>query len=541
MNINRLKFFQFLIKYKYQILFWLIILIAVFFRFYEIQSIPPGLYPDEAINGNDALNALKNRNFKVFYLNNNGREGLFINLIALAIKLFGAKIWALRIVSAFFGVLTVWGLYLLVKKILDEKIALFSSFFLAVSFWHINFSRIAFRAILVPFFTVFAFYFLFLAFDSKKIRHYIFSGIFFGLGFYTYIAFRFIYVILAIVLIVKFIEYWQKNKPKILNFDWWWNIFYKKHGWWKIDIFFLTILLVMLPLGLYFFQNPQDFFGRSKQVSIFSQNNIFLAFVKSTALTLSMFNFHGDANWRHNYSSLPQLLWPIGILFLIGIIIVFKNLILSLRSNSNLNFWVFIISGFFIMLLPSILTYEGLPHALRTIGSIPFVFIFVGLGLDFLYKKLRHFNLKYLNTIFVIFFLLIMAANFNKYFLKWGKNPEVKGAFSQNLVDIGKYLLKNKGSNKIYVIINMGGVLVDNLPMPVQTIKFVLSKYWPQNLETTKNIIYLMPEDLNTITFYKNDKLIPLAEDINIFEELKLKYPKGEIIKKDRFSIFIAK
>ena len=42
---------------------WLIILlilvVAVFFRLYRIDSAPPGLYPDEAINGNQAIEALE--------------------------------------------------------------------------------------------------------------------------------------------------------------------------------------------------------------------------------------------------------------------------------------------------------------------------------------------------------------------------------------------------------------------------------------------------------------------------------------------------
>src|SRR3989338_9660055 len=90
-----------------------IIPLAVFFRFYQIDSFPPGLYPDEAMNGNNALSALEAGSFKVFYPENNGREGLFINLQAISVGLFGNNPWSLRIVSAIIGTLTVIGLYLL--------------------------------------------------------------------------------------------------------------------------------------------------------------------------------------------------------------------------------------------------------------------------------------------------------------------------------------------------------------------------------------------------------------------------------------------
>ena len=66
-----------------------IIVLAIFLRFWDFKSIPPGLYPDEAMNGNNATEAIAYRHFKVFYPDNNGREGLFINLQAVSISIFG--------------------------------------------------------------------------------------------------------------------------------------------------------------------------------------------------------------------------------------------------------------------------------------------------------------------------------------------------------------------------------------------------------------------------------------------------------------------
>src|SRR3989344_6752902 len=83
--------------------FLLILLAAVFFRTYQLDSVPPGLYPDEAMNGNDALEALEGAppagGFKVYYPNNNGREGLYNNLTAVAFKLFGADVVTLKLVA----------------------------------------------------------------------------------------------------------------------------------------------------------------------------------------------------------------------------------------------------------------------------------------------------------------------------------------------------------------------------------------------------------------------------------------------------------
>src|SRR5260221_9689295 len=182
--------------------FWLVfsvLIIASFLRLYHITSLPPGLYPDEAMDGTNAQEALRTGQFKVYYPENNGREGLFMNVQAVFLKVIGKnEPWVLRLPSALFGILTVWGLYFLGKELFGKKIGLLAAFFLATNFWHINFFRISFRAITAPFFAVWAFYFLLLALrlarektDSKKHRYFaLLGGIFFGLGFYTYIAYR---------------------------------------------------------------------------------------------------------------------------------------------------------------------------------------------------------------------------------------------------------------------------------------------------------------------------------------------------------------
>ncbi len=162
---------------KKNLSFLLIILaIAAFFRLWQLSSIPPGLYPDVAMNGNDAIETLNTYNFKVFYPDNNGREGLFMWLIALSFSIFGISVWSIKIVAAIIGILTVLGLYLLTKELFSKsaenasrQIALLASFFLAISFWHVNFSRLGFRAILLPFVLVFGFYFLFKGFRQKKL------------------------------------------------------------------------------------------------------------------------------------------------------------------------------------------------------------------------------------------------------------------------------------------------------------------------------------------------------------------------------------
>lgn len=85
-----------------------------------------------------------------------------------------------------------------------------------------------------------------------------------------------------------------------------------------------------------------------------------------------MFNLRGDLNWRQNISGSPQLLLPVGLLFLLGIWVALRG---SGREtglkNRLLNSYSFPLWWIAIMLLPEELTAEGIPHALRSIGVLP--------------------------------------------------------------------------------------------------------------------------------------------------------------------------
>src|SRR3989339_1789678 len=164
---------------------WLLVimLFAVFFRFWDITNIPPGLYPDEAMNGSNTLEAIETGDYKVFYPENNGREGLFINIQSIFVRFIGAEPWALRLPSAIFGTFTILGIFFLSRILFkNDRLALFASFFTAASFWHINFSRIGFRAITAPFFLVWGIYFLLQSFNKEKMWFAILGGIAYGLG-----------------------------------------------------------------------------------------------------------------------------------------------------------------------------------------------------------------------------------------------------------------------------------------------------------------------------------------------------------------------
>lgn len=539
---------EFIKKHRVHLLLVLILCVAAFFRFYHLDATPPGLYPDVAMNGVNALQAIETGDFKVFYPDNNGREGFFINLQALAIMLFGASAWSLKAVAALIGLLTVLGTYLLAKELFThpsilrkyylnpESVALLSAFFMAVSFWHVNFSRIGFRAIMVPFVMVFAFYFLYRALRTKRTIDFLASGIFFGLGFHTYISYRIAPVILAVPFLI---EVWKYNRAQYRNIKeslkkGWLAVtkkFYIEDGWYKWDLLLLAIVLVTLPLISYFALHPTDFLGRSTQVSIFQSAHPIQTLTLSTIKTLGQFNLAGDYNWRHNYSGDSQLFWPVGLLFLFGLYVLVWEIV---RKPFTLNdhSYLLLLVWFLVMLVPSFLSSEGIPHALRSIGAIPPVMIIAGIGGVWLYNILEIRNPKMKTSLLLASGLLLIAVGYHgytRYFDDWANRPEVQAAFNQNYVEVGNFLNSLPMETKKYVVVNAEGTLVKGIPMPAQTIMFIA--------HNQKNISYLVPGETGTatrspdFTEVKRSSVIVLLEKDNAMLDRFKSYLPGSRIK----------
>ena len=505
-------------------------------RFWQLDKLPPGLYPDEAANGVNALQVLDNADFKVFYPENNGREGFFINLQALSVQVFGTTPWALRAVSALVGTLTILIFYFLLKELsahikkieifenlASTSFALLGAFLLAVNSWHIHFSRIGFRAITLPFLLSLAALFLLRALRTRKTKEFIISGFWWGLGFYSYIGFR-LAPLLGLVIFIFDGTHWFLKK----------EISFKKF-FSQYIILGITVALTALPILGYFLTHPEDVSSRSSPISVFAAENPFVQLAISLGQTAIMFNFLGDWNWRHNAAGTSMLTYLSGILFLLGILILLKTGIKSLKQkNLNSSFpLVFIGAWFVVMLMPSFLTREGMPHALRSIGAIPAVIMFSAVGLTWLWQRLTVSTklARKANIILLIILILITTENIHKYFIVWGQNGNLPYAFREDLSRIADFLNSYPGRIdsaqplQTYIIINEYGVELDGIPVPSATIRFMTAE--------SPNIHYLKPEQLNQIEITSDAPAIVIftaPDDANTESELYRQFPYTEKI-----------
>ena len=386
---------------KEKFIFFIILFLAVFFRFYLINQMPGGLFPDMAANGLD-INLMQQGHLQPFYERGNGREALFFYMEWATTALFGKGVWQFSIVSALVGVLAVimcyfvcYRLMLIGEEYIDEQkrrrasyIALLAMFLMAVSSWHIVLSRTAFRATLIPLFSSLTIYFFLRCYQSVLVKTRLWfaflSGASFALGFYTYIAFRIMAPILVMALIWPLLA---TIKQKIFKNT-------VKKYFWALMFFLFSCALFMFPLARYFYTHPGSFLGRSGQVSVFNPE-LYLtdgiqlrgqaplgvtlsAILEVTKISLLGYFTKGDLNWRHNISGYPFLSPLVSPFFAVGLVLcTFFGIWYFFAPVKRRIFWkYFILTGWFWgMLIPVITTAEGIPHGLRAIGTLTPVYI----------------------------------------------------------------------------------------------------------------------------------------------------------------------
>jgi hypothetical protein len=496
-----------------------IIVLAFLLRFVNIEHIPAGLYPDEAVNAADALNALETGRFRLFYENNQGREGLFINLQAMALHFFGVTVFALKFWSIVFGTGTVLGMYLLAAEIWHRRfVALTAAYLTAVSFWTINFSRIGFRAIMVPFLLSFSFYFFFKGLRTKRLSDFALSGFVFALGLHTYIAFRVAPLILIVFVIGLALSY--KNFFAL----------YRKQAF----VFLAAALLAASPMFWDFYRHPTHFNSRAAHVSIFSpeinHGHFWETLGRTVGLSLIQYNFVGDQNWRHNYPPYAILDPLSGVAFLAGLLFLLPRtahlLFRRLRDNERnrelaVNF--LFLGWFIVMLAPEFLTDEGVPHALRSIGTQPVVFLIATMPFLWISERLRsaQFGLKVVIVSALVFlFAGIGVLNGVKYFLFYARHPKQHAAFNENYKNMASYLHTLPSAEKKYVYVSSGGILPENgLPIAAQPISFFLR-------DTNSAVEYLMPSARNLESVEAPATIVLMNDDDDFIRSVQHAFPK---------------
>jgi 4-amino-4-deoxy-L-arabinose transferase-like glycosyltransferase len=352
---------NFIRKYYIYLLLFVIILIGFLIRVWDVDKNPAGFFCDEASVGYNAYSILKTGRdewgvsfpllFKGF-----GQYGdpVMIYSAIPFVKIFGLNEFSVRLTSVFYGTLSILSIFLLTSELLGNPVGFLAALFLAISPWHIQFSRIGFLIISSTFWVPFS---LFLLLKSlKKFKTYYPLGIAsFFTSFFTYFPVK---IYLPILFLAVFFIYFNKTKYWL-----------KKKEFWLINI---SALIFFIILMFPYFKNNL-FLARWNEIknNSLTIENLFRGYLNHFSLDFLFYkgdiDFPGQLVTRHSIRGIGELYLFQLPLLIFAIIMFFIN-----KKIKELSFFII-----FLIIYPLGTIFTDIkPQATRSIiGIIPFQII----------------------------------------------------------------------------------------------------------------------------------------------------------------------
>ncbi len=288
--------------------------------------------------------------------------------------------------SAIVGVVSVLGIYLLCKQLFGNwHMAAMTSYLTAISFWHVTLSRLDDCRILALLLMLLSVYFFW---KGKTTTHFVdcaLAGILLGVSIYYYPnAWLMVFVILVVMLGHLYVLKKDFSHEKYIRL--------RDRTIKGFALLMVTGIIVCLPLIWKIVMHTDQF--------VSSIHNYYFKFPFISG-------------------SLTQLIWPIGILFIIGFLRSIVKLLITRRhhghfSTLQLLFVCWFVVGLISMFIVNYFKLDGL----ELILILSPVLIFAGEGLWWIHEYIRKYhivpeNLFVANLVIIILLFAITLFNFN--------------------------------------------------------------------------------------------------------------------------------
>lgn len=442
---------------KSLILLIIITLLGGYLRFFDIGNIPAGLNVDEVAIGYDAYSILKTgRDMSGTYMPvsfqslGDYKAPLYIYLSSIIIAIFGLSEFSVRFISALFGTLAIPIIFFLTNNIFkNNKISIYSALFLAISPWHIFYSRIVSESQVAMVLVTFGFLALIKFRNGRMFWGYI-SVFSLVSSMYAYHSERLFLPVFFLIWAFINKNWLTANKKKIimvilsgavlvspLLFD---LVFGKssiRAGQQSIyyDINFLRQVFITPEPYHTFFDSFYILFNQQWIYVIFFVIRKYLSF------------FQPDFLFFNSLPVFTNELYGLGIMyifqapiFLIGLI---KTYNLKSSNKYLLPLW------FFAGLLPAAITLAE-HHTVRTLVVVPVLAIISGVGFFVILNWFIKIRNVFFKKILGLLFLLIIGINLLQVFLILSIHfpVEQSGTFMVGNKEAIDWVIKNNKDNK---------------------------------------------------------------------------------------------
>ncbi|MFI5183853.1 MAG: glycosyltransferase family 39 protein [Vicinamibacteria bacterium] len=343
-----------------------IVMLALAFRLYALESVPFSLFRDEARHGLVALQILRDPTYRpVFVPPPVSQPAAYMYALAWVFGHWGASALTLRVVSAVVGALAVPLLWAFLRRPFGSRVALLAAFALATSSWHIAISRFAMPYVLPTLLALPAYGLLRRALDGGGARCFAAAGLAIGLAQYGAQTSR-VLGLVALAMIADALRTAERGDARSRR---------------RIAggaVLTLAVAVVAAgPLLAAAHRDPEAFLARTREVALWNGGGVLGDYfprilARNVFRYVGAFNVEGDWNGRHHLPGAP-LLDPVSAVFVgIGVIVAAR----TLRNRDVRWMAIWFVAG----LVPGFLSADA-PTALRILEATPAVYAIAALGL----------------------------------------------------------------------------------------------------------------------------------------------------------------
>lgn len=421
-----------------------VVVSAAFFLFaLAIRGIATAQFP-YTLTGDEGSAGLEAANFAAHQKNNIFISGwfdfpsFFFAIPALAIRLFGQDIFALRFVSAIAGALTVACTYIVARAMFGERTAIFAAILLSAFHFHNHFSRIGLNNVWDGLWYTVVIGAFWYAWEKERRNAYLLAGLGLGISQYFYTSARSLWVLLLVWWVVAFLSDRAKLKRAIPN----------------LTLMLAVALVASLPLLVFYARHPDSFRAPMMRVTLTPE---WLRFnIEST----------GKPGWR---IALEQLKLGFGAYFiepvkawympgspilrpLLATFFITGLVIAGLRYRSS-RFWLLFLWLAVFGMVGALS--ESAPAAQRYVAAAPACAILAGLGLHAsaeLLEKIWQRNAKYFAALAFVAVFLMSLDELYFYFFEYSPKFQQDTIHANTTIANGlaKYLADKPADTQIF-------------------------------------------------------------------------------------------
>ncbi len=499
---------------------------AVLMRFPFIHKDFTGFQIDEANHLIDAVRVLKGELYSPFMTGWWGNPSFVYFITAGFFEIFGISLASGRALSAVLSVVSLYLFYRLTRFYVAPAAALLSTLLFSFAWYHLFYSLSPFTDIFTLTFELAAFFFLERGLREGRRADFAWTGIFLAASVMSYISGRLAVLMAAVSILARLLLY---GRPFLKA--------YLRHLW----LVFLSFLWLIGPFLYYVKKSPEEFMGRSKELSIFTEiqrtGDHWLP-LKTFAGTLLTFFRNSDPDPRFGLYHVPTVDPVTAVLLVLGFMVTI------LRPRSWLT-WI-ILPGLLFATFANSFAIQGMDpspwylNMQRFYLVLPFVFLLVARGLEWFLDRVRESGAG-LRAFFMVLLAgalaFAAAVNADVYYRRIAGTPSTWDSMAFSHLQATRLCIEKYPTHHILVdweiFSSVGDFMV--IGTEVQVVRINHDFKIPVPRRATRDVIFIFIPYKNQDVQAKVRERYPTAEWTTILNTHKYPSLLVAVVKKDDF------